>query len=464
MRTFPRLRSTLAASMLLGLLAAAPAQAEESTPTTDAQQNPATTSFDAAVDVTAIDLVNAERAANGLPALVEHLQLTRIAREHSKTMAASSDQGGNCGDGATLRHRAPLSSGITANWRVLRENVGCGPDKDADRLHRAFMQSAGHRDNILADDITSIGIGSWIDADGALWVTHLFMRGGNLPQLDVVTEGLLAAADHLATGQDFEGVVLSRSDVFADSLGGAALAGDALPILFTDAPGGDETNPVLRPAVRAAIDALTGGDGIVYVLGGSKAISPAVAAELATAGYDVRRLAGTDRISTGVAIANEVIARNGAPSHILIASAFSWPDAVTGSVAAARAGVPVLLTHPGTLTEVAANFLAAHQGAERIVLGGSAAVSDAVTAQVGASRVQGPGRIETSLAIAQGLFGEATSETMLINAYAPTSWATSLAWAGRSVREATPQLLVAPNGRQPEPVESYMASRSGTNY
>ncbi len=463
MRT--RLRSVLAATAAFAVLGATPASAETARPSERTTATEAASrDFDAALDVRAVQLVNAERASKGLPALAEHLQLTRIAREHSRAMAAAADAGGSCGDGSTLRHRSPLSTGITAKWRVLRENVGCNHDLDVERLHRAFLSSPGHRANIHADDVEFVGVGSWIDADGGLWVTHLFMAGGDAGALDVVAEGLEAARDHLATGRTFEGVVLSRADVFADSLAGAALAGDDLPILFTDAPGGDEADPVLRPAVRAAIDELTGGSGYVYVLGGLKAVGPAVEAELRAAGYEVRRLAGKDRVATSLAIAGEVVARNGAPARVLVATGWAWPDAVTGSVAAARAGVPVLLTHPTQMPAATADFLAAHADAERVVLGGPRAVSDEIVGAIGARRVRGPNRIETSVAVAEELFGEAGDEVMLIDAYAPTSWATSLAWAGRSIREAMPQLLVAPGGEQPAPVQSYMTGRKGLNY
>src|SRR5690606_20198958 len=41
-------------------------------------------------------------------------------------------------------------------------------------LHKAFMNSAGHRDNILDPAYTAIGVGGGVDADGRYWVTVVF--------------------------------------------------------------------------------------------------------------------------------------------------------------------------------------------------------------------------------------------------------------------------------------------------
>lgn len=410
----------------------------------------------AADDVTIVNLINKERAAVGLPALTINLQLTRLARGHSQAMAL----GGPCGDGQTLRHRSPLSSGVTANWRKLRENVGCNRPYDVGAIHTALMNSPGHKVNILANDVDQIGVGLWEAADGGLWITQIFMFGGDAPALAPVTEGLVATGQAFAAPDSAPYVVLSRSDVFADSLGGATLAGGSGPILFTDAPGREEGNPQVRPRTRAEIDRVLAPGGTVYLLGGEKAISPAAAAELAAGGYKVVRLGGAGRIETAVMIAQEVVRRFGTPNRVAIASAVNWPDSITGGAAAGRAGVPLLLTLPNSLPAPTAAFLNTIPGAERVVLGGRAAVDDAVTAQLNGRRVSGPGRAETALAVADQLFGQAGDEVVIVEGYSEAAWGPALAWAPYAANRGAPQVIVA-NGSIPDSVKTWLASRRG---
>ena len=86
--------------------------------------------------------------------------LTRVAREQARRMA----------DRNMLFHNPELTSEVP-NWRFLGENVGFGPD--ALTLHRAFMDSAPHRANILDTDFERIGVGAVV-RDGRVWVSEVF--------------------------------------------------------------------------------------------------------------------------------------------------------------------------------------------------------------------------------------------------------------------------------------------------
>lgn len=428
LRTRPAWFAVLAA--LLASLVAVPAPAEAATGTR------------AADEVRLADLINRERTSRGLPALEVHLQLTRLARAHSAAMASRVPAAGRCGGANMLFHRSPLDAGVTADWSRLRENVGCNLPANVDGVHQALMNSSGHRANILASDVTFVGVGVRHSSDGGLWVTEIFMRGGMRPQVAPVHEGIAAAkAAFGSTRPSF--VVLSRSDVFADSLGGAALAGGRAPILFTDAPNREESDPVLRPRTRAAIDDLLGGRGRVYLLGGVQALGNRVANELGQDGYEIVRLHGPSRIETAVAIANEVVKVYGAPATISLASAVDWPDAITGGSAAARQGDPLVLTYPRSLPSATAAFLGRHPRAARVALGGTTAVSDGVARQAGASRLAGPTRAETALAVADGLFGGADDEIVVVHGWAGDGWGRALSWSSYAARNGAPQVLVA---------------------
>ena len=110
-----------------------------------------------------VSMMNAERAAQGLPALQVYWDLTDDARAHSQQMASS----GN------LHHNPNLGS-VTNAWQALGENVGVGASVEI--LHEAFMGSSAHRGNILGD-FNYVGVGVTEDAEATLWVTVVFMKG-----------------------------------------------------------------------------------------------------------------------------------------------------------------------------------------------------------------------------------------------------------------------------------------------
>ncbi len=107
--------------------------------------------------------MNAERSGRGLAPVEMYWDLVDDARAHSRRMA----------DENNLYHNPNLAA-VTTGWITLGENVGVGPTVDA--LHAAFMDSAGHRANILGD-FNYVGVGVVAEADTKLWVTVVFMRG-----------------------------------------------------------------------------------------------------------------------------------------------------------------------------------------------------------------------------------------------------------------------------------------------
>jgi uncharacterized protein YkwD len=107
-------------------------------------------------------LVNQERSAKGLHRLSIAGDLAPKAERHSAEMAAR----------RRIWHSSNLASGVR-NWEVLGENVGMGPSVEA--LHRAFMQSARHRYNVLRPGFEQVGIGA-IQRDDTIYVTFIFVE------------------------------------------------------------------------------------------------------------------------------------------------------------------------------------------------------------------------------------------------------------------------------------------------
>ncbi|MBS2546334.1 cell wall-binding repeat-containing protein [Catenulispora sp. NL8] len=163
-----------------------------------------------------------------------------------------------------------------------------------------------------------------------------------------------------AAGPHANAVVLSRSDQFADALGGSALAAKVGgPLLLTQTAG-------LNGAVQAEIQRVLGrGDGTktVYVLGGVKALSPAVANALTALHYKVQRVGGDDRFSTAVDIAN-TITGGAAPDYVLVATGEGYADPLSAGAAAGAINAHqgknavVLLTDDKVMPKATTDYLA----------------------------------------------------------------------------------------------------------
>ncbi|HSK23154.1 MAG TPA: S-layer homology domain-containing protein [Egicoccus sp.] len=107
-----------------------------------------------------VDSVNAERVQRGLPRLQVARDLSVAARAHSVVMANLNQ----------LHHNPALATDVT-NWLRVSENVGRG--RSVSSLHTAFMNSEGHRRNILDTKVTQIGVGVEV-REGTVWVTKVF--------------------------------------------------------------------------------------------------------------------------------------------------------------------------------------------------------------------------------------------------------------------------------------------------
>ena len=115
-----------------------------------------------------VRLVNEIRARNGLPALTANWELARVARYKSEEMSAK----------GYFSHTSPTygtpfqmmtAFGISA--RSAGENIAYGQRTPA-AVVNAWMNSSGHRANILSAAYTQIGVGYC--ASGNYW-TQLFM-------------------------------------------------------------------------------------------------------------------------------------------------------------------------------------------------------------------------------------------------------------------------------------------------
>ncbi|UJP39534.1 cell wall-binding repeat-containing protein [Cellulomonas palmilytica] len=159
----------------------------------------------------------------------------------------------------------------------------------------------------------------------------------------------------------------------------------------------------------------------VWLVGGTGVLGRAVEKQLAALGVDdVRRLAGSDRYGTAAAVA----ARMPAGRSVVLASGAqaNLVDAAAAGGAAAATGQPVLLTAPGTLPTATKNAMQARGVRTTTVVGGTGAVSLAVTSSVRTVtkgqvvRYGGDDRYATALAVAKGFASRVGTSRVVVAA------------------------------------------------
>ncbi|MEU7062620.1 CAP domain-containing protein [Streptomyces sp. NPDC046161] len=124
---------------------------------------------DSGTESAVLALVNKERAAAGCGPLATDSALTAAARAYSDTMARSGVMSHTGPDGSTMTSRVEAAG---YGWSRLGENIARG-QADADAVMNSWMNSPGHRANILNCAFTEIGIGVH-KGDGGPWWTQDF--------------------------------------------------------------------------------------------------------------------------------------------------------------------------------------------------------------------------------------------------------------------------------------------------
>ncbi len=174
-----RLRSSLAGLALVAVLAAPLGALGTLVPAAlrvaHAEGSFAPPEVTMAAESQALDLVNTDRAANGLPALEFDPTLATIARWRSEDMASRGYFSHDIGGYEVFQ--------VLRDWgvayRIAGENLAYnyyGQDAATAQAERALMDSPGHRANILRPDYTHLGVGVAVAADGRYLFTQLFRK------------------------------------------------------------------------------------------------------------------------------------------------------------------------------------------------------------------------------------------------------------------------------------------------
>jgi uncharacterized YkwD family protein/spore coat assembly protein SafA len=119
-----------------------------------------------------IRLTNVERTNRGLPALQTNWELSRVARYKSQDMVLN-----HYFDHTSPTYGSPFTMMQTFGLRfsAAAENIAYG-QRTAQEVVNAWMNSPGHRANILSQSCTQIGVGAAKTSSGTLYWTQMFMK------------------------------------------------------------------------------------------------------------------------------------------------------------------------------------------------------------------------------------------------------------------------------------------------
>ena len=141
-------------------------------PTVQPTTKPNTSSSESAMEEEVLRLVNEERTKRGLNALKRASDLDALARAHSADMINRHFFDHNNPDGQSPFDRM-RAAGIS--YRAAAENIASG-QRSAEAVMNAWMNSSGHRANILNATYTEIGIGAVKSSGGTIYWTQEFVK------------------------------------------------------------------------------------------------------------------------------------------------------------------------------------------------------------------------------------------------------------------------------------------------
>jgi uncharacterized protein YkwD len=142
------------------------------TVTTGSTAQPTTnTSGLTADEAKAFQLLNADRAANGLPALKLNMDLVSLAEKYGQDMINRNYFSHYNPEGQSPFERMQ-QAGITYSY--AGENLAINSNVTA--AEKAFMNSSGHRANILNTNFTEVGVGVRTNSAGSVYVVQEFIK------------------------------------------------------------------------------------------------------------------------------------------------------------------------------------------------------------------------------------------------------------------------------------------------
>lgn len=292
------------------------------------------------------------------------------------------------------------------------------PTYDPARTMEQWWASQGHHD-IIVGNFNAAGGSHKTAASNKIYSAMVFVKLCTAPSSSTVIQRL-AGADRYSTaaaisrsrfGGGASTVFIATGASFPDALAGAPAAAKANgPILLT-------AKDALPSATATELDRLN--PKKIVILGGSAAVSSAVASRLSSYAGTVVRWWGADRYGTAAAVSKAAFAAGVPVAYISTGSSF--PDALSGGAIAGRNGGPILLVKQGALPGGTATELARLKPSKIVILGGTSAVSSAVADALrryatsgSVTRLAGADRYATAVQVSRASYGSAGSDAAFI--------------------------------------------------
>lgn len=394
-----------------------------------------------------VQLTNEKRASVKLGPLSLHAAVDRVAVERGNHMAKHDDF---THDMAYVASRlTALGVCYTGYGEIIAYTTR--PDYTPSNAIERWWLSSGHKAIMTGNYTHAGGSHTRSTATNKMYSVMVFIKlcGASTPvysgssATDIVR---LAGSDRYATAaaiskSQFSGgastVFIATGAGFPDALAGAPAAAKARgPVLLTGAGS--------LPAATAVELARLNPSRIV-VIGGSGVISDAVVSKLRGYAGSVVRWAGADRYSTAATISAKSFAPGVGVAYL--ATADTFPDALSGGGVAGKVGGPILLVSRDRLPGATATELARLKPGRIVVLGGTGVISDSVRAAAdrytagSVSRLAGADRYSTSVQISKSAYGSSDSVFIATG----TNFPDGLAGGPVSALLPGPLLLVSPS-------------------
>ncbi|WP_291046483.1 cell wall-binding repeat-containing protein [Herbiconiux sp.] len=354
---------------------------------------PAPAAHAAAEEDRVLALVNAHRVNASLPQLSRDATIEAAAEEWAAWM-------GTLENPLTHSSREWRASRMPPGWNANGENIAYGY-RTADEVMDGWMNSPGHRANILSGSFTRIGIGYVNTAKGAMWV-QIFggYAGDTAPQPQPLPLGPTPTP----------------------TIGGLAEVGGTLTVSTgTWGPGqvslAYQWNVSNQPVPGATgttflPDQTTVGKQVSVTVTGSRpgyvtASMTSGSTPQVTTPFAVARVSGPDRYSVSVAIAQQGFPDRA--SVVYLATGANYPDALSAGPAAAVQNAPLLLTRSDSVPPAVDAEIQSLAPQRIVIVGGTASISQAVEDRMRqlapeVVRLSGPDRFAASRAIVDYAF------------------------------------------------------------
>lgn len=118
-----------------------------------------------------LELVNEERSKYSLPSLTYSKELESVAYAHSKDMSEN-----NYFSHTDLSGKSPFDrlSESNISYRAAAENIAAGQETPEEVMN-SWMNSSGHRANILNSSVTEMGVGIYEGSNHRIYWTQMFI-------------------------------------------------------------------------------------------------------------------------------------------------------------------------------------------------------------------------------------------------------------------------------------------------